>query len=184
MWFLILPCIVAFHSATSKYKRYVGFSPWIFTTFPINSKFIFKLCFLLMILLDLKMEYLIRGPAQIMPVFYYIKIFYYQIISMWFRNITISHSSTTYDTLGDMFKLLSISWETFVCPPSHTQWRYFCRTLCIVTSSVISLLIFTFSRFIYSCILWSACFIPDSAMAWENYSECDKSGLFAVCENQ
>ena len=42
--------------------------------------------------------------AQIMSLFYY-KIFYYKIISVQFCNITISHSSTSYDILGEMFKI-------------------------------------------------------------------------------
>ena len=33
------------------------------------------------------------------------RIFYYEIISMWFCNVTTSHSSTPYDILGEMFKL-------------------------------------------------------------------------------
>ena len=45
----------------------------------------------------------ILGLAQITPLFYY-KIFYYKIITMLFCNITISYSSTPYDTLGEMFK--------------------------------------------------------------------------------
>ena len=40
-----------------------------------------------------------QGLAQITPSFYY------KIISMLFCNIKISHSSTPYGILGDMFKL-------------------------------------------------------------------------------
>ena len=36
---------------------------------------------------------------------FYYKIFYYKIISMSFCNITISHPSTLYDILGEVFKL-------------------------------------------------------------------------------
>ena len=36
---------------------------------------------------------------------FYYEIFYYKIISMYFCNITISHSSTPYDIVGEMFKL-------------------------------------------------------------------------------
>ena len=46
----------------------------------------------------------IQGPAQRTPFSYY-KIFYCKIISMWFCNITISHSSIPYDILGETFKL-------------------------------------------------------------------------------
>ena len=41
----------------------------------------------------------IQVPAQITP------LVYYKTISMQFCNITISHSSTPYDILGEMFKL-------------------------------------------------------------------------------
>ena len=40
---------------------------------------------------------------------------------MWFCNITISHSSTPYGILGEMFKLLSVSCETHTYPTNHTQ---------------------------------------------------------------
>ena len=43
------------------------------------------------------------GPAQITSLFYY-KLFYFKVISMSFCNITISHSSTPCDILGEMFK--------------------------------------------------------------------------------
>ena len=63
----------------------------------------------------------IQGPAQIMPHFYYKIFFYYKTISMSFCNITILHSSAPYDILGEMFKLLSISCETFTYPTHHIQ---------------------------------------------------------------
>ena len=63
----------------------------------------------------------IQDPAQIMPPFYY-KLFYYKITSVWFYNIMISHLSIPCDTLGEMFKLLPILWETFSYPtPHHTH---------------------------------------------------------------
>ena len=40
---------------------------------------------------------------------------------MWFCNITIPHSSTAYDSVGEMFKLLSVLCETFPCPTNHTH---------------------------------------------------------------
>ena len=46
----------------------------------------------------------IQGPAQITPPFNY-RIFHYKIISVYFYNITKSHSSTPYDIFGEMFKL-------------------------------------------------------------------------------
>ena len=46
----------------------------------------------------------IQGPAQVTPLFY-CKIFYYKIIGMQFCNIRISHSSTPYGILGEMFKV-------------------------------------------------------------------------------
>ena len=57
---------------------------------------------------------LIQGPAQITPVFKLHKN-HYQTISMSFCN-TISHSSTPWDFLGEKFKLLSVSCETFTYP--------------------------------------------------------------------
>ena len=41
----------------------------------------------------------IQGPAQVTPPFYY------KIISMEFCNMTVSHSSTPYDILGEMFRV-------------------------------------------------------------------------------
>ena len=52
------------------------------------------------------------GPAQITPPFCY------KIVSMQFCNITISHSSTPYDILGEMFQLLSILAKTFMYLPT------------------------------------------------------------------
>ena len=34
-----------------------------------------------------------------------------------------------YDILSEMFKLLSLSYETLTCLTNHTQWRSFCWTL-------------------------------------------------------
>ena len=65
----------------------------------------------------------LQGLAQIMP------LFYCKIIHMWLCNMTILHSSTPYNILGEMFKLLSILCETFTYPTNHTQWCYFCGTL-------------------------------------------------------
>ena len=72
-----------------------------------------------------------QGPAQILPPFLTYKFLYYKVISMSFCNTTTSHSSTPYDTLGEMFELRSISCETFTYPTNHSRRRYFCRTLYI-----------------------------------------------------
>ena len=58
--------------------------------------------------------------------------FYYKIISMEFCNITISHSSTPYGILGEMFKL-KLEMTTPILSPyqPHSSRRYFCQTLCL-----------------------------------------------------
>ena len=65
-------------------------------------------------------------PAQVTPLFHY-NIFYYKIISMWFCDITISHSSIPYSILGEVFKLklwiithIFLPWNMVVIP-HHTQ---------------------------------------------------------------
>ena len=67
-----------------------------------------------------KKEILYTGSGTDKAPFYY-KIFYYKITSMELCYITISHTSAPHDILGEMFKLLSISCDTFMYPPHHTQ---------------------------------------------------------------
>ena len=64
----------------------------------------------------------LQGPGQITPLFNY-KNLYYKIISMQLCNITISHSSTPYDTLGAMFKLKTVNYYTHIIalPTTLTQ---------------------------------------------------------------
>ena len=50
----------------------------------------------------------IYGVVQIISCWYLYQIFYSKIVSMWFCNVIVSHSSTPYGILGEMFKLLSI----------------------------------------------------------------------------
>ena len=66
------------------------------------------------------MTCIIQVPAQIMPLFKF-QTLSLRNTSMWFCNITISHASTACDILGEVFKLLSISCETFTCPTHHTE---------------------------------------------------------------
>ena len=71
----------------------------------------------------------IQGPAQIMPLFDY-KLFYYEIVSVSFCDMTTSHSSTPYDISGEMFK-----WKLWMIAPillpyqPHSSRHYFCQTL-------------------------------------------------------
>ena len=67
---------------------------------------------------------------------FYYKIYYYKIISMSFCNITLAHSSIPNDILGEMFKLLSISCETFTYPSNHTQARFPSAGPCMVATII------------------------------------------------
>ena len=48
-----------------------------------------------------------------MPLFYY-RILYYKIISMWFCNRIISHSSITYDILGKNVQIKTVNYYTHI----------------------------------------------------------------------
>ena len=76
---------------------------------------------------------IIQGLAQIEP------LFYYKSLSMPFYNITMSHSSTSYDILGEMFKLLSILCETFMYPANHTLAGVTSAGPCILGPGIIRL---------------------------------------------
>ena len=74
-------------------------------------------------------EYEYTGPSTNNAPFYY-KNFYFKIISMYFCNITISHSSTPYDIVGEMFKIkLDIITPILLPYQPHSGRRYFCRIL-------------------------------------------------------
>ena len=63
---------------------------------------------------------LLLGSSTNNAPFYY-KIFYYQIISMSFCNITISHSSTPHGIVGEMFTLKLDIMHPYYYPTDHTQ---------------------------------------------------------------
>ena len=75
------------------------------------------------------------GPGTNNTLLFYRNLIYYKIISMYFCNITISHSSTPYDVLGLMFKLKVYIIIPILLPyQPHSGRPYFCWVLSISIS--------------------------------------------------